>query len=49
MGRYKITYFENVSQSIKEKVFEGLTAFEDAIKWGKETLTNFSIDLIHSF
>jgi len=44
--KYKIKYFENISQSIKDIFFEGRTAWEDAKTWGKSNLENFNVDLI---
>ncbi len=44
----KIQFFENKSQSIKEKVFEGGNAHEKAVIWGKKTLENFNFDLIQT-
>lgn len=40
---FKITYFENASQKVKEVEF---SSFEDAAKWGKENLNNFNYELI---
>jgi hypothetical protein len=45
-GPFKITWFNNKAQKVEDKIFEGETAFEDAIKWGKETLENFQPELI---
>ena len=47
--KYKIIWFNSKAQRVEEKIFEGETAFEDAINWGRSTLTNFSTDLIQSF
>ena len=46
MEKYKIKYFEQASQSIKEIFFDGANAWEEAKNWGKATLENFNVDLI---
>jgi len=38
-----ITYFKNSDKGIVTKSFK---TYEDALKWGKKTLTNFNTDLI---
>ncbi len=48
MEKYKIKYFEQASQSIKEIFFEGANAWEEAKIWGKNNLTNFNVDLIQT-
>jgi hypothetical protein len=38
---YKITYFENLSNSIQVVIFTGIEAKKKAIKWGTENILNF--------
>jgi hypothetical protein len=44
--QYKIKYFHNKSQSIKEKTFKGEEAYEKAAKWAKKNLVNYNSDII---
>lgn len=46
MKRFKITWFCNASQKIEIREFKGKNAFQNAIKWGRKTLTNFSVEMI---
>ena len=46
MKEYKITWFCNKTQKVTDKIFKGKNAFDNAVKWGKKTLTNFNTDLI---
>jgi hypothetical protein len=43
---YKITYFENNSDTIQIMVFKGENAYNLAILWGKKYIRNFDIDII---
>lgn len=45
---YKIKYFHNKSQSIKEKTFKGKEAYEKAWKWAQKNLVNANSDIIQS-
>jgi hypothetical protein len=38
---YKITYFENSTNSIQVVIFKGIEAKEKAIIWGSENILNF--------
>ena len=38
---YKITYFENKSNSIQVLIFTGIEAKNKAIFWGTENILNF--------
>jgi hypothetical protein len=38
---YKITYFENSSNSIQVVIFTGIEAKNKAINWGTENILNF--------
>jgi hypothetical protein len=43
---YKITYFENNSDTIQIMVFKGENAYNLAILWGKKYIRNFDSDII---
>ena len=47
MSKCYIEYL-NVSQNFQKDIvyFEGATAYEDAIAWGKTNLENFNLDMI---
>ena len=38
---YKITYFENSTNSIQVVIFTGIYAKNTAINWGNENILNF--------
>jgi len=38
---YKITYFENSTNSIQVLIFTGIEAKKKAINWGSENILNF--------
>lgn len=42
-----ILWFNSSAQKVETKIFEGLYAFEDAIAWGRKTLENFNVDMVH--
>jgi hypothetical protein len=48
MNKCYIEYL-NASQNFQKDIvyFEGTTAYEDAIVWGKTNLENFNLDMIN--
>lgn len=45
---YKIKWFDSDTQLVRDRIFKGKNAYDNAAKWGKKTLTNFNYDLIQT-